>query len=76
MCELVERCPVYNGEMRLSGSICNKYKNCYCSSNKNSCARYMIFTQIGRGYVPGNLFPDMLGKARQIIVDVKLGNLT
>ena len=39
----------------------------YCKGDNSTCARYMIFKALGKEYVPKNLLPSQVEKAKEII---------
>jgi hypothetical protein len=48
-------------------SMADMYKKKYCQGDNTNCARYMVFKTLGKGTVPGDLFPNMAAKAQEII---------
>lgn len=66
-CEKLEQCPFYNDKMPIESGLGRLYKKNYCEGDKTKCARYIVVTTLGKEYVPENLFPNMIDKARSII---------
>ena len=42
-------------------------KKQYCQGDKSTCARYLVCTKNGPEAVPGDLFPNMLDRAKAIL---------
>lgn len=66
-CECIKKCPFFNGEMNGMPHTINIYKLNYCKTDNKKCARYMVFTQLGKEAVPGDLYPHQTGDAQKII---------
>lgn len=66
-CELLEKCIFFNDKMANMPSTSEVIKIRYCREDNSECARYMVCKTLGREKVPGDLFPNDLAKARQII---------
>ncbi|MCF7936173.1 MAG: hypothetical protein K9L28_07530 [Synergistales bacterium] len=43
------------------------YKERYCRGDKRECARYRVASTLGREAVPGDLYPNMLTRAKKIV---------
>ena len=67
VCEKLEKCPFYQGQMRTDSGIGSMYKQKYCEGDKTQCARYMVATTLGSDYVTNSLYPNMADKAKAII---------
>jgi methyl-accepting chemotaxis protein len=70
-CENLAGCPFYNNKMSTDSGLGKLYKEKYCESNKNKCARYMVAKTIGKEYVPIDLYPNMHKRAKKIISEHK-----
>lgn len=66
-CECLQRCPFFNDKMPNMPTIANLYKQRLCKGDFAKCARYMVFKGKGREQVPGDLFPDHVVRAKQIL---------
>jgi hypothetical protein len=66
-CELIEKCIFFNDQMPNMPSTAAVYKKMYCEGDHESCARFMIVKALGRGNVPGDLFPNQKDRAESII---------
>ena len=71
VCENLAKCPFYQGKMTMHDGIGAMYKRKYCEGDKNSCARYMVATTVGKEYVTESLYPNMAEKAKKIIEEHK-----
>ncbi len=67
VCEKLEKCPFYQGVMSMEKGLGSMYKKKYCESDKNSCARYMIATQLGPEFVTNKIYPNMVDLAKEMI---------
>jgi len=66
-CELLETCLFFNDKMGNMPAVANLYKQRYCQGDKLVCARYMVFSKLGRPSVPPDLFPNEGERARAIL---------
>ena len=66
-CECLSACPFFNDKMSDVPATAQMMKNKYCLGDKIQCARYMIFSAIGKEYVPSDMFPNMRDRAEKII---------
>lgn len=67
ICEKLEKCPFYQGQMKTDEGIGEMYKTKYCEGDKHSCARYIVATQLGSEYVTTHLYPNMMKQAQEIL---------
>ena len=70
-CEMLNNCPFYNDKMDIESGLGRMYKRRYCKGDKMQCARYMVLNELGREFVPTDLFPNMHDKAEKIIAQNK-----
>lgn len=70
-CENLSKCPFYQDQMQIDSAIGSMYKKRYCEGDKSLCARYAVASQVGKQFVPANLYPNMLDKAKEIIASHK-----
>ncbi len=70
-CEHLQACPFYNDKMDIESGIGKMYKKRYCLGNKEECARYIVNKELGAEFVLVNLYPNMHGKADEIIAQSK-----
>lgn len=71
VCEKLESCPFYRGKLVMETNIGETLKEKFCRNDKESCARYMVFTQCGPEYVTDRLFPHMKDQAAYLIAEYK-----
>lgn len=67
MCENLEKCPFYQGQMSMDSGIGSMYKKRYCEGNRLLCARYMVSSKLGKEFVPSTLCPNMTEQAQEIL---------
>ncbi len=65
VCEKLEKCPFFNGQVPMPESIASSMKERYCLKDKTLCARYMV-ASAGKP-VPLGLYPNQVDKARKIL---------
>ncbi|OGO82404.1 MAG: hypothetical protein A2Y18_00835 [Clostridiales bacterium GWD2_32_19] len=73
-CEKLAACPFYNDKMTVESGIGSIYKKRYCEGNNLICARHKVSVEIGKEFVPENLYPNMLERAEEIIKEHKENN--
>lgn len=66
-CECLTTCPFFRNLMAGMPTSSNVMKKTYCRGEYTRCARYLVFKTLGAGQVPGNLFPNEITRAREII---------
>ena len=66
-CEKLAACPFYQGDMKMESGLGAMYKKKYCEGDKTACARYMVAETVGKDFVTGDLYPNMVDKAKKII---------
>jgi len=66
-CVCLPNCPFFNDRMKNMPTMASIYKRRYCLGDSASCARYMVFTALGRGKVPADLSPIDIETALKII---------
>ena len=67
VCENLSKCPFYQGQMAMESGLGSMYKKKYCEGDKLLCARYLIATRLGKEFMPQNLYPNMMDKAKEIL---------
>jgi hypothetical protein len=70
-CELLPTCKFFNDELSAMPDMADHMKEKYCLASFDRCARFAVFTALGRGSVPGDLFPVEAQRAEQIIGGLK-----
>ncbi len=66
-CELLKTCPFYTDKMPIDHGLGALYKKRYCEGGKDKCARYLVFSKLGREHVPVDMYPNMWERAQAII---------
>ncbi|NCB30056.1 MAG: hypothetical protein EOM66_01450 [Clostridia bacterium] len=66
-CEKLEKCPFYQQKMPMDSGLGAIYRQNYCESNKEKCARYLVAAKLGAQNVPVDLYPNMQLRAEEII---------
>ena len=70
-CEKLEKCPFYQGHMKMDSGVGSLYKKKYCEGDKNTCARYMVATKLGPEFVTDKLYPNMVETAKKLLEENK-----
>lgn len=68
-CEKLAGCPFYNEKMPIDSGLGAMYRKKYCESDRESCARFMVSSTVGKDYVTNSLYPNMIDQAKQIIAE-------
>ncbi len=68
-CERFKACPFFNDQLAYMPQTAHAMKQKYCYGDKTQCARYLVV--IEGIAVPGNLFPNQVERAREIICDAR-----
>jgi hypothetical protein len=66
-CECLVGCPFFNGRMAHKPATSEMYKKVYCRGSDIQCARYIVFSALGRDAVPIDLFPNQVDRAYDVI---------
>lgn len=66
-CPSLPRCPFFNDHMAGRPATADMMKHSYCESDNSHCARWMVASSRGKEFVPGDLFPNQVVRARAII---------
>jgi hypothetical protein len=66
-CECLGNCPFFHDRMKNMPTASELLKQQYCHGDWASCARCMIFQDLGREAVPFDLFPDETDRAIEIL---------
>lgn len=70
-CEKLSKCPFYQGQMDINSGLGNMYRKKYCEGDKNTCARYIVATQLEPDYVTNHLYPNMNDMAEKLLAEHK-----
>lgn len=66
-CECLPKCPFFHDKMDAMPAMAEIYKNKYCLGSNAQCARHRVFKAYGSTAVPGNLYPNDLDAAAQVL---------
>jgi hypothetical protein len=66
-CQLLKTCPFFNDKMANMPVMAGIYKRNFCQTDNSNCARYIIFSTLGREHVPTDLFPNQKDRAAVIV---------
>ena len=66
-CSCLPKCPFFNDKMPDMPAAAEQIKKRYCKGDNSECARFMVFSKLGREKVPGDLFPRHVDRAKQIL---------
>lgn len=66
-CPNIERCLFFNNALENMPATAQYYKNQYCTGEHQQCARFMVSEQLGRLFVPADLFPKDVKRAKEIL---------
>ena len=66
-CECLKGCPFFNDRMAAKPATSEMYKNAYCRGSNVQCARYVVFSALGKDAVPLDLFPNQIENAYEVI---------
>jgi len=70
-CERLDKCPIVNDSKNGTAADFEKIKEKYCTDNYANCARYMVLTSVGGDFVPNDLLPEQVEKAKEIIAEAQ-----
>jgi len=68
-CICLPGCPFFNDKMSGDAGMGAIYKHKYCQGDNTNCARFYVFTKLGKGMAPNDLYPNMLDKAKAIVAN-------
>ena len=66
-CVCMPKCIFFNDQMANMPNTAERMKNRYCLGDNTNCARFLVFSALGREHVPADLFPQNLERARLYI---------
>lgn len=66
-CELMSTCPFFNEKMPASPQTLALYRARYCRGENAECARYLVFSALGRDAVPLDLYPNDRLQALKVV---------
>jgi len=66
-CVCLERCPFFNDRMANMPAVADMMKEKYCKGDSSSCARFMVFKAKGKDFVPADMYPRDVAKAKELM---------
>jgi hypothetical protein len=72
-CAGLQTCPFFNDKMAGMPAMAAMFKNTYCKTNNEKCARYIVSKVLGPGKAPIDLFPNQIARSKELINAVKAG---
>lgn len=66
-CKLLSTCPFYKDQMESMPATSEMMKRKYCRADSTDCARFVVFSALGREMVPSDLAPSQIDRARKIV---------
>jgi hypothetical protein len=66
-CALLAKCIFFNDKMASMPVASEMMKKKYCMKDSSTCARFMVFSALGREKVPVDLFPNNPERAKSVI---------
>lgn len=67
VCELRDTCPLFQGALDAGPAERAMFRARYCNGDYAVCARYLVFTALGRDAVPDDLYPNDRLRALSIV---------
>ena len=69
-CVCLPKCVFFNDKMADMPTTAERMKQRFCLGSNVECARFMVFTALGREHVPADLFPHNIDRAQTLIAAV------
>ena len=66
-CKCLPTCIFFNDQMADMPTTAQSMKRRFCQGNNEECARFMVFSKLGKANVPGDLFPSNKSRAEKIL---------
>ena len=70
-CKYLAACPFFNDKMATIPLAADLYKSHYCRDVFSECARYMVRETCGKEGTPGDLYPNEIERAQEILRNYK-----
>lgn len=67
-CPNLPTCQFFTGKMERLPAVSGYLKNHFCQGDNSTCARWMVYTALGEGVVPDDLFPNEPKRAYEMIL--------
>jgi hypothetical protein len=72
-CARLPLCPFFHDRLAHMPAMADFLKSSYCLDDYASCARFQVIQHLGPGRVPTDLFPYMIEKVNEILLDQSAG---
>jgi hypothetical protein len=66
-CVCLPTCIFFNDKMAAMPVAADMMKKKFCHSQNAGCGRYMVFSTLGKGQVPSDLYPNQADRAKTIL---------
>jgi hypothetical protein len=66
-CVCLTTCSFFNDKMANMPLTSEWMKTQFCLADNSQCARYLIFSKLGKDRVPKDLYPHNIERAQQIL---------
>jgi hypothetical protein len=66
-CVCLPKCIFFNDKMVDMPTTTERMKQRYCLNDYNNCARYKVFSTLGKEHVPSDLYPHNVDRAMALI---------
>ncbi len=66
-CVCLSKCLFFNDKMSAMPTTAERMKKRYCLGESAGCARYIVFSALGREKVPTDLFPHNVERAQALL---------
>jgi hypothetical protein len=67
-CPRLSKCPMVNDSANKHSALNEKIKEQFCNHNHTQCARYFIIKILGGEFVPHDLQPNQMKRAKKLII--------
>jgi hypothetical protein len=66
-CPNLPTCQFFTGKMERMPSVSLYLKHQFCKGDNTNCARWMVYSSLGEGNTPDDLFPNEPKRAYELI---------
>lgn len=72
-CEFSENCAIFELSAIVNNTNAQKrFRENFCNGNESKCARHLVWTTLGKEYVPVLMLPHQREWANQLLSDQKV----
>lgn len=68
-CVCLPKCPFFFDKMSSMPTMAEMYKQSFCQGDNSTCARFLVFSRLGSGSVPIDLYPNDMERAEQFVAE-------